>query len=172
MMDERTCRECMKYECPLKKNIPYIDLLRGTLGEDVLLRMDEEAENAYDKEDAESSLEQYKRIFFRYMKMNHAGEENAIFSRDLEALFQLSGRYIRRIVSSLRKNGIPICSDSHKGYYYAKKPSEIADTLKGLSEHIAEASDMIEMLNKVKIAERPRIRSIRVVITSVDGSEK
>lgn len=162
----------MKFECPLKQRIPYMDLLKRTPGEDIVLRIDEESEKTGEKEDPETPLEQYKRIFFQYLKKHHTGEENAIFSRDLEALFQLGGRDIRRIVSSLRKDGVPICSDYHKGYYFAEKQSEIADTLKGLSEHIAGVSDTVAMLQKVKVAGKPGIQSIRIVITPEDGSEE
>ena len=171
MIGERTCKDCMKYECPLKKQIPYLDFLKAAAGTENLHMMQGGSEDSY-KEDPETPLEQYKRIFSQYLKKHHTGEENAIFSRDLEALFQLGGRDIRRIVSSLRKDGIPICSDYHKGYYFAKKQSEIADTLKGLSEHIAGVSDTVAMLQKVKVAGKPSIQNIRIVITPEDGSDE
>ena len=54
-----------------------------------------------------------------YLKNNHTGEDKAVFSSELEQLFSLDGRSIRRIISELRKEGCPICSDQ-KGYYFAQ----------------------------------------------------
>ena len=59
-----------------------------------------------------------------YLKKCHMGEENAIHSRELEALFSLTGRALRRFVSELRKEEIPICSGKC-GYYYARTQAEI-----------------------------------------------
>ena len=52
-----------------------------------------------------------------YLKKNHTGSEKAVFSEELERLFSMNGRTVRRLISSLRQDGHPICS-SRKGYYY------------------------------------------------------
>ena len=54
-----------------------------------------------------------------YLKDKHTGQEKAVFSCELERLFSMNGRTIRRIISNLRQAGYPICSNC-KGYYYAK----------------------------------------------------
>ena len=40
-----------------------------------------------------------------YLKKHHTGQENAVFSKELERLFSMNGRTIRRIISG--KQGIP-----------------------------------------------------------------
>ena len=59
-----------------------------------------------------------------YLKKHHTGQENAVFSKELERLFSMNGRTIRRIISHLRQTGNPICS-SCKGYYYARTQNEL-----------------------------------------------
>ena len=59
-----------------------------------------------------------------YLKKCHMGEENAVHSRELEALFSLTGRALRRLISELRKEEVPICSGKC-GYYYARTQAEI-----------------------------------------------
>ena len=137
-----------------------------------LAKMAEDNEKTGEKDDSESPLDQFKKLFSYYLKQNHTGEENAIFSRELEELFHMGGRDIRRIVSSLRKDGIPICSGSHKGYYYAEKQSEITDTLKGLGEHIASVCSTVERLQNIRIAGKPKIRSVSIVIAREDGPDE
>lgn len=59
-----------------------------------------------------------KKAICEYLRKNHIGKENAIHSKELEKLFLLDGRNIRRKISALRQDGFPICSDE-TGYYYA-----------------------------------------------------
>ena len=59
-----------------------------------------------------------KKAICEYLRKNHIGKENAIHSKELEKLFLLDGRSIRRKISALRQDGFPICSDE-TGYYYA-----------------------------------------------------
>ena len=65
-----------------------------------------------------------KYILEAFLREHHKGEERAIHSKELEALFSLTGRALRRIISELRKEEIPICS-SKDGYFYAKTQAEI-----------------------------------------------
>ncbi len=75
-----------------------------------------------------------------YLKTNHTGQDKAVFSSELERLFSLNGRSVRRIISSLRQDGYPICS-SCKGYYYAKTQNEVNDTVSRLNELVTGVSN-------------------------------
>ena len=59
----------------------------------------------------------------RYLHDHHKGEDKAILSRNLERLFELDGRSLRRKISKLREDGYRICSGPH-GYYYAANEEE------------------------------------------------
>lgn len=63
-----------------------------------------------------------------YLKKHHTGKDKAIYSRELERIFSLDGRTLRRKISSLRQDGFPICSDE-TGYYYAETQAEINETV-------------------------------------------
>ena len=63
-----------------------------------------------------------------YLKRHHVGKDNAIYSRDLQSLFCIDGRNLRRKVNALRKDGVPICSGD-TGYYYAQHQQEINETV-------------------------------------------
>ena len=75
-----------------------------------------------------------------YLKNNHTGEDKAVFSSELEQLFSLDGRSIRRIISELRKEGCPICSDQ-KGYYFAQTQQDINRTISRLNELVTGVSN-------------------------------
>ena len=66
-----------------------------------------------------------------YLRDHHKGEDKAILSSNLERLFDLDGRSLRRKISELRDNGYRICSGPH-GYYYA---GNIEEYWKYLSWH-------------------------------------
>ena len=57
---------------------------------------------------------------YDYLKQNHIGKENAVFSKELEQRFSLGSRSLRRVISGLRKEGCPICSGC-TGYYQGKQ---------------------------------------------------
>lgn len=63
-----------------------------------------------------------------FLREYHKGKENAIHSKELQKVFDMDGRAIRRKISSLRKDGVPICSDED-GYYYADNQQEINKTV-------------------------------------------
>lgn len=178
---ENICRGCNENSCPVKKQIKEMDAERimKKMSESLInpqkgepkkeSRQEGEAET---KQDRKSTMDINKIILLRYLKDRHTGEENAVFSRELEYMLDMSGRDIRRIISALRKDGVPICSDYHKGYYYAEKQSEVERTLKGLGEHIDGMNDTIAMLAKAKAQMIPKIRSIRIIITPDEGPEQ
>ena len=59
-----------------------------------------------------------------YLKTYHKGAQSVISSRELEAAFHIRGPDLRRLINSLRGDGIPICS-SDSGYYYAGTEEEL-----------------------------------------------
>ena len=75
-----------------------------------------------------------------YLKKYHTGKENAVFSRELERLFSMDGRTLRRKISSLRQDGHPICSDE-TGYYYAENQKEINATICRLNTLVTRISN-------------------------------
>ena len=81
-----------------------------------------------------------KKAICEYLRQNHIGKENAIHSKELEKLFMLDGRNIRRKISALRQDGFPICSDE-TGYYYADNQKEINHTVCRLNELVTKVSN-------------------------------
>lgn len=75
-----------------------------------------------------------------YLKKHHTGRGKAILSRELERLFSLDSRNLRRKISSLRRDGFPICSDE-TGYYYAETQEEINDTICRLNSLVLRISN-------------------------------
>lgn len=73
-----------------------------------------------------------KTAICRYLYRHHRGKRNAVYSRELERLFSIDGRNLRRKISALRQDGYPICSDE-SGYYYAETQKEINDTVRRLN---------------------------------------
>ena len=63
-----------------------------------------------------------------YLREFHRGREKAVFSRELQHIFKLDGRNIRRNIARLRQEGYPICSDEN-GYFYAGSQTEINNTV-------------------------------------------
>lgn len=68
-----------------------------------------------------------------YLRRFHTGRNKAIYSRELQQLFDLDGRSLRRKISRLRKDGYPICSDEN-GYFFASCQSEIDTTVFRLND--------------------------------------
>lgn len=75
-----------------------------------------------------------------FLKKYHTGRDNAVYSRELERLFSLDGRTLRRKISSLRQDGHPICSDE-TGYYYAENQREINATICRLNTLVTRISN-------------------------------
>ena len=69
-----------------------------------------------------------KTAILECLKKNHTGKENAVHSAELQRLFSLDDRAVRRKVSALRKEGYPICSGD-MGYYYAESQKAIPFSL-------------------------------------------
>ena len=75
-----------------------------------------------------------------YLRQFHRGKEKAVFSRELQHIFHLDGRNIRRNVAKLRQGGYPICSDEN-GYYYAESQTEISNTVGRLNGLVTAVSN-------------------------------
>lgn len=75
-----------------------------------------------------------------YLKEHHTGKSRAIHSQDLQRLFAIDGRNLRRKISALRQDGYPICSDE-SGYYYADNQKEINDTVYRLNGLVTKVSN-------------------------------
>ncbi|MBR6331746.1 MAG: hypothetical protein IKR78_01245 [Dehalococcoidales bacterium] len=98
-----------------------------------------------------------------YLKNNHTGQQKAVFSEELERLFSMNGRTIRRLISSLRQDGHPICSSS-KGYYYAKTQEEINKTVSRLNELVTGVSNARTGLLAARLQEPAPIVEITIRI--------
>ena len=97
-----------------------------------------------------------------YLKKYHTGKENAVFSRELERLFSMDGRTLRRKISSLRQDGHPICSDE-TGYYYAESQKEINATICRLNTLVMKISNArTGMLYASVLSDEPVSVSIRI----------
>ncbi|MBQ9899440.1 MAG: hypothetical protein IJM44_08335 [Ruminococcus sp.] len=75
-----------------------------------------------------------------YLRKYHTGRGRAVHSCELERLFSLTGRSLRRRIFALRQEGYPVCADEN-GYYYAEKQSEINDTVGRLDELVTKISN-------------------------------
>ena len=75
-----------------------------------------------------------------YLRKHHRGKANAVHSRELERLFSLTGRTLRRRISRLRQDGYPVCSDEN-GYYYAENQNEINATVCRLNMLVTKISN-------------------------------
>ena len=75
-----------------------------------------------------------------YLREYHTGRQNAVYSRELERRFNLDGRNVRRKISKLRQEGVPICSGD-TGYYYAASQDEVNETVKRLNQLVTKVSN-------------------------------
>lgn len=82
-----------------------------------------------------------------YLKTHHKGAQSVISSRELEAAFQIRGPDLRRLINSLRGEGIPICS-SDSGYYYAETEEELQGTIRQLRSRIKKIAHAERGLSK------------------------
>ncbi len=75
-----------------------------------------------------------------YLRKHHTGKARAVHSSELERLFSLTGRTLRRRISRLRQDGYPVCSDEN-GYYYAENQNEINATVCRLNMLVTKISN-------------------------------
>ena len=77
---------------------------------------------------------------YNYLVKHHVGKNDAIHSKELEELFGICPRTIRNYINSLRKSGLPVCSDG-TGYWIGKDPNEINNTVKRLGNFAGEVNN-------------------------------
>ena len=102
-----------------------------------------------------------------YLKEHHTGKSRAILSRDLQRLFSIDGRNLRRKISSLRQDGYPICSDE-SGYYYADNQKEINQTVYRLNGMLTKVSNARTGLLHASIQPTPVTIEITVFMNGGD----
>ena len=112
-------------------------------------------------------MDTLEKAFLEYMKRFHTGKENAVHSKELEALFFISDRKIRNIVRKLRDMKCPICSGSC-GYYYAKDRDELEDSTQWLKQFASAVSDTVISVVSAKVIEF----NGKVLVIVVDGGLK
>ena len=118
------------------------------------------------------SCSEKKEELGHYLKKEHKGKEKAVKSRCLENLFAMGDRDVRRCVSALRKEGVPICSDTHKGYYYEQDQDEINDTVGRLNEFLTGISNARTGLLYSKVDGVPKVKQISILFGSEDGPDE
>jgi biotin operon repressor len=82
-----------------------------------------------------------------YMEIFHPGERYAATSRELELTFGVTGATLRRLINTLRREGVPIASDD-TGYYYAETDMEVRRTIAHMKHRISGISAAICGLEK------------------------
>ena len=102
-----------------------------------------------------------------YLKEHHTGNSRAILSRDLQRLFAIDGRNLRRKISALRQDGCPICSDE-SGYYYADNQKEINQTVYRLNGMLTKVSNARTGLLHASIQPTPVTIEITVFMNGGD----
>lgn len=88
-----------------------------------------------------------------YLKEHHTDEYEAIKGRDLCDLFNLTGKQLRNVVSSLRQDGAAVCSSSH-GYWYSESREDIEKTLRRLEGQVENMNISIAGLKKVLLKDK------------------
>ena len=102
-----------------------------------------------------------------YLKEHHTGKSRAILSRDMQRLFSIDGRNLRRKISALRQDGCPICSDE-SGYYYADNQKEINQTVYRLNGMLTKVSNARTGLLHASIQPTPVTIEITVFMNGGD----
>lgn len=108
---------------------------------------------------------------YDYLKENHTGEENAVFSKALEQRFSLSDRSLRRVISALRKEGCPICSGCN-GYYLGNTQKEVAKTASWLNELASGIADSQDNMEKIDLEPKEGVKIIVIVGTPIRFEEE
>ena len=83
-----------------------------------------------------------------YLKEYHTTEGEAIKSRDLRTLFNLTDRQLRNVINGLRRDAEPICSSSY-GYWYSKDPEDLEKTLHKMEAQIHNMNYSIAGLQRI-----------------------
>lgn len=85
--------------------------------------------------ESRKNVKDKKSAILDYLREYHVGKTNAIHCKELERIFKLDDRAVRRKISMLRQEGYPICSGD-MGYYYAESRKEINSTIHRLNDMV------------------------------------
>lgn len=96
-------------------------------------------------------------LICEFINVYHKGRENAVKSKELERLFNIDGRSVRRCIHTMRKKGIPICSDSSVGYFYATTQDKINETIAWLNGIITKMSNAKSGLLNASLLEKASV---------------
>lgn len=121
----------------IKTLLFYSFYLKNSLKNDYVIHQSKE----------DSVVELYNNIA-EYLRDYHREEDEAIKSRELRGLFNLSDRQVRLVVNDLRRNGVPICS-SLEGYWYSEDEADITKTINRMEAQIDNMERSIAGLRKV-----------------------
>ena len=83
-----------------------------------------------------------------YLKEHHNTEDNAIKSRNLGELFNLTNREVRIVIATLRQEKKPICSSSN-GYWYSTDPEDLEKTLHRMERQVHNMNYSIAGLQRI-----------------------
>ena len=100
---------------------------------------------------------------YEYLKQNHTGKENAVFSKALEQRFSMSDRSLRRVISALRRDGLPVCSGC-KGYFLGSTQKEIDRTASWLNELACGIADVQDNMEKIDLEQKKEGVKIIVIV--------
>lgn len=115
--------------------------------------------------DLKEEMMNKEKEIYEYLQQNHTGKENAVFSKELEQRFSLSGRALRRVISTLRKEGCPICSGCG-GYYLGSNQKEVEGTASWLNELASGIADAQDNMEKIDLeAKKKGVKIIMIVQT-------
>ena len=104
------------------------------------------------------------------LKKYHTGKGKAVPSTELEQLFSLNGRNLRRKINRLRQDGVPICSD-RSGYSFAANQEEVNATVFRLTGLVTKISNArTGLLYSSLLGELPI--HVEVTIQIDDGGER
>ena len=81
----------------------------------------------------------HKIQLYSHLFKHHKGRENSVNCKDLSLSLQLDEKDVRRIVSKLRKDGIPICSWRY-GYFDPATYSDIVEVATRFNKYLATLS--------------------------------
>lgn len=82
-----------------------------------------------------------------HLERYHMGAPNAATSRELECAFSIKGIEVRQLVNRLRREGVPIASDS-SGYFYAATELEVRATIAHMKHRIGGIAAAIRGLER------------------------
>ncbi len=87
-----------------------------------------------------NTIERRNKIqLYSYLFREHKGRDNAIRCQDLAYYLDFEETEVRKLVSKLRKDGIPICSCQY-GYFYPRTYSDVVEVATRFSKYLATLS--------------------------------